>query len=485
MAILNMFGGAGGGVRIPLESPTAFAAAPQDGKVILTWTDPVDKVATPGGEMVAPWSYTIVVRKIGSYPQTPKDGVEVTRETTRNQYQTTGYTDALSIENDITYYYAIFAVSTFGVWSEPATATAKPTGIHPQFYKSIIIADDIWSYHRALASTQNHFVLSGGCDDYDKYTDIDDLAFDGELTKQVLSTGYSDCYQNPGSFNGRAIFLAGKEVRGDADSFMRTSTLTRKTLSLHYTEDAYAMGIGSSDDHVIFPGGTDGGDGVTDVTALNTNFSSVPISSLSFPCAYAVGAQAGSNIVFFGGFDNDRGSNMNAPFAFSETLTKIENLAAPYQRKLDFDVSTVLPVLPGSASNGIHAIFGGGAKDGGGSVSTVTKVTTAYDQTLTRQPQLNLANSPVRNASGGRVGEFAMFGYDISLSSANAYDPRVGVSCFNNTLTRISNVGTIEQLSKEDTDDAIMTFGSGTVNNLLLFVQCGGPNQYLYAFQNV
>ena len=275
MAILNTFGGAGGGVRIPLESPTTFTASPQDGKVVLTWTDPVDKVASPGGEMVAPWDYTIVVRKIGSYPQTPKDGVEVTRETTRNQYQTTGYADTLSIENDITYYYALFAVSTFGVWSEPATATAKPTGAHPQFYKSQFISisggNGVSAREgSALASTTNHFIFAGGQNgsEYEdsSFYNVYSVYFDKNLTKGLLDNSNGklrNAYLTPGSFNGHAVFVGGTRLQEDNDAtemIAYTPTLTKQSpwidaLLSDWLREPYAIGIASANDHIFYAGG--------------------------------------------------------------------------------------------------------------------------------------------------------------------------------------------------------------------------------------
>lgn len=44
-----IFGGST--LRIPLDAPTAFAATAGNAQVSLTWTDPLDKYATPEGEV--------------------------------------------------------------------------------------------------------------------------------------------------------------------------------------------------------------------------------------------------------------------------------------------------------------------------------------------------------------------------------------------------------------------------------------------------
>lgn len=485
MAILNMFGGAGGGVRIPLESPTVFTASPQDGKVILTWTDPVDKVANPGGEMVAPWSYTIVVRKVGSYPQTPKDGVEITRETTRNQYQTTGYTDTLSIENDITYYYALFAVSTFGVWSEPATDTAKPTGIHPQFYKTETVSsteqNTSW---KTLSSTQNHFILAGatGGSEYEDTSFYSEwMAYDKNLSRNILSSSPSDGLLTPGKFNGNAVFIPG--LNGSDYSQRLWVVNPSLTLRSYYTDnnngsDQMCVGVGSSDSHLILAGGrlrTGWSDTATEVTAFNTSFSQVTVPQLSNNATYYTGTHVGDYIIFGGGTNESSGS-VSESFAYSDTLTKVENLSPLYQDNLETS-SIVADFKVGAASTGNYALFGGGSGTED-YPSQWSNIVTAYDQSLTRQSQLTLNHKAYCFASAVDVGTFALFGYYI----ANREDPGdFAVTCFNNTLTKISNVGTITQGSEAYSNQLI--YGSGFVDDFAVFMADQHTENDVYMFQ--
>ena len=489
MAILNMFGGAGGGVRIPLESPTAFTASPQAGKVVLTWTDPVDKVASPGGEMVAPWSYTIVVRKVGSYPQTPKDGVEVTRETTRNQYQTTGFEDTLSIENGITYYYALFAVSTFGVWSEPATDTAMPTAAHPQFYqtKSITSTYPQTQFRGVLSSTTNHFVFAGGITYGSGTTEYfgQTFALDKNLSKQVLDECLGGENVNPGKFDQYAIFVGGKSYgswerpSGSISSTnMYSADLTAHRVRIGEGEDC-TTGIGSSNTHAIFIGGMyyNYGDQYVSSSAVNTQLT-VSELTLEKNLINASGTHVGEYIIFAGAVWED-GGDVQAPFAYTSSLTKVGGLTALHQNSFDLeDMEMTRPI--GTASTGNYALFAGINK-GVGDISSnkyaSSAIVTAYDQSLTRQPQLTLSSTPDYPVVGGEVDEFAMFGWSVYGSD----DTQFSADCFDNTLVKTSNLGTITQMSLSTE----LCVGSGLVDNLVMYARMELAHHGAYMFQCV
>lgn len=131
MPVMNLFPG-GSTVQIPLEACTNFSAKARNAEVTLTWTDPLDKYATPEGEvsetgdqLVSEWDRTVLVRKTGSQPAGPNDGTVVTSSSVRNQYQTNGYTDT-GLINDTVYYYAVFAYNKDGVASEGAFVSATP-----------------------------------------------------------------------------------------------------------------------------------------------------------------------------------------------------------------------------------------------------------------------------------------------------------------------------------------------------------------------
>lgn len=136
MPVMNLFPG-GSTVQIPLDACTNFSAKARNAEVTLTWTDPLDKYATPEGEvsetgdqLVSEWDHTVLVRKTGSQPAGPNDGTVVTSSSVRNQYQTNGYTDT-GLINDTVYYYAVFAYNKDGVASEGAFVSAVPVAGTP------------------------------------------------------------------------------------------------------------------------------------------------------------------------------------------------------------------------------------------------------------------------------------------------------------------------------------------------------------------
>ena len=124
------------GALIPLEQVTQFAIVPRDGAALLTWVDPIDKTATPGGEMVAEWDHTDIIRKINSAPTSIDDGELAVRETTRNNYQTAGFIDN-NLQNNHEYYYSAFAVSKYNVPNEPVSSSVIPVMATPEYVTTL------------------------------------------------------------------------------------------------------------------------------------------------------------------------------------------------------------------------------------------------------------------------------------------------------------------------------------------------------------
>lgn len=128
----NVTVGASTDLQIPLDPCTSLGLIAGNSQVEITWTDPVDKYATPEGEiaqdpqqLVSIWDHTIIVRKVGSPPVGPNDGMIVASSEVRNQYQSTPYIDT-GLTNDITYFYAIFAINQDDVPSEGVYDSAMP-----------------------------------------------------------------------------------------------------------------------------------------------------------------------------------------------------------------------------------------------------------------------------------------------------------------------------------------------------------------------
>lgn len=114
----------GGGY--PVNIVKNVNATGDDAKVLLTWEDPEDVVVD--GHLVAEWNHTRVMRKEGSYPLHEEDGELVVSNGVRNAYKNTPYEDT-GLENDKTYYYSLFPVTTDEIVtvSELSRAEATPT----------------------------------------------------------------------------------------------------------------------------------------------------------------------------------------------------------------------------------------------------------------------------------------------------------------------------------------------------------------------
>ena len=196
-------------LEIPLEPPTNLTATPGDSQVTLTYIDPIDKYATPLGEiadadnqLISKWNKTIIVRKIDSYPQSISDGTIVLESTIRNQYQSSGFLNT-NLQNNITHYYSAFAINDHDIPSQPATISAYPeqgtplsliadgtiikimeNGIPTEFY---IVAHD---YESELNGTGRIAVLRK--DGYDQY-DMTSYSSSGGMLIPIYGNMNDNC----------------------------------------------------------------------------------------------------------------------------------------------------------------------------------------------------------------------------------------------------------------------------------------------------
>lgn len=150
MALASMFPG-GNSQGIKLDAVTEFTANSRSLEIRLNWTDPDNKYLDPDGTELATWDHTRIIRKAGSQPVSPYDGVLVVESAVKNQYQTEPYWDS-GLENEVTYYYAAYAFTTDGLMSDPAYASATPKTYAP------ILNDNTWeeikrAYEEGIAET--------------------------------------------------------------------------------------------------------------------------------------------------------------------------------------------------------------------------------------------------------------------------------------------------------------------------------------------
>ena len=131
MALASMFpGGASQGIK--LDAVTNFTSASKNQEIWLNWTDPDNKYLDPDGTELATWDHTRIIRKAGSQPVSPYDGVLVVESAVKNQYQTEAYVDS-GLENGITYHYAAYAFTTDGLMSDGVFTSGTPKTYVPIF----------------------------------------------------------------------------------------------------------------------------------------------------------------------------------------------------------------------------------------------------------------------------------------------------------------------------------------------------------------
>ena len=103
--------------RVELAACTGMGIKHGDDGTLLTWIDPEDVVLN--GATLTRWNRTVLVRKVGGYPESHEDGdtiAETSRaEATKNQYRMDGFLD--STGSGTTYFYKLFSQTTAGVWN--------------------------------------------------------------------------------------------------------------------------------------------------------------------------------------------------------------------------------------------------------------------------------------------------------------------------------------------------------------------------------
>ena len=114
-------GGSGGGIKPKSVSNVSLTSSTRT--VVIKWTDPTDIVIDDA--TLSAWKKTIVVYKQGTTaPTNVNDGTIAVEETTRNKYQSSGYSlTGLTDGND--YSFSFFVVSTDDVYSDVVTSTTK------------------------------------------------------------------------------------------------------------------------------------------------------------------------------------------------------------------------------------------------------------------------------------------------------------------------------------------------------------------------
>ena len=411
MAILNTFSGGGGLIRIPLEAPTDLSLVGTDGAVLVTWTDPVDKVATPGGEMVAEWNYSVLVRNTERVPVSPGDGVEIVRTQTRNQYQTTQYTDDFYIENNVTYYYAVFAVTTIGTVSESASGSATPDAATPVYKQDMLITYP-FVYEASTSASQNHVIITGGHSElnngnYATYARTIDTSLAEGTAANVNGTGGP---KTTGTLNGYAFFVCQPESSGIT---VYSPSLARSLASV--SQEGPGVGVGITDNYAVILGSAVeydpqwGKDGLY-CCAFNTSLTKTQLPNFANAIGAQKSAKAGSYAIFSGGHEYDFGYYRPASvLAYDDSLTKYEVLPRN---------SSGVYKACGAASAGGYAMFAGGSNDQY-TYSSASNTVLAFNASLTKVPTTGLREAKAC-VVGLTMGNYAVFAGGVTASNRDS-----------------------------------------------------------------
>lgn len=216
------------GIMISLEPVTSLTLTSQDSKAIITWTDPEDKVASPGGEDVGHWVSSVLVRNTDHIPTSPSDGVRVVVSTVRNQYSGSGYEDT-GLQNETKYYYSVFAYNHIGMVSDPTSGEVTPEEIFSLIYDRVLNAGlSTSSGNYCMESTIDSAIL---CANYDRdnHSLNKGKQFDSSLVAHTFTPSHAVGEYHIGSNGkgytsvsfriGNAAIFRGESVEIDSGSF--------------------------------------------------------------------------------------------------------------------------------------------------------------------------------------------------------------------------------------------------------------------------
>lgn len=334
------------GVLIPLEPATDFTIGSGSGRAYFNWTDPVDKYTTPGDELVSEWGKSVVVRKKDSAPSNIDDGTVVLTETVRNQYQTNQYIDE-TVDDDTTYYYSVYPVTTTNLVSDPAGGVAViPMGGEPGFKTYIA---NLFTMSNDLAYSPDHYIkFAAGANDscaiflaYFGRSGNASIGYDYALTLDLtinpimnscLRLSRSSVNVAVGELSNYVIFNDAFSVGLEADfTYAYNNDMTRSILSTKMS-----MGLGRSvtspsREYVMFAGNAGNDADTNNVEVINNDLTLQNVGYVTDDkngwTSKLSGTHVGSYYLYGNGFDNDHVYDVTPNmYAWDNDFTKIQNV---------------------------------------------------------------------------------------------------------------------------------------------------------------
>ena len=455
------------GALIPLEPATDLHIVRGDASAYLSWTDPVDKYANPGGELVAQYDHTAVVRKVNSAPTSPEDGELVLTTSQRDQYKDSMYQDT-GLMNRTLYHYGIFPYTTFGVASDGITDDVLPSDGEPLYLKDIefVTLGTVGTsgstypattrYYMASAPTSTHLIFAGG------QQSAEDNMGDSEYALCRLADGYNgvtltktsagnltdDIAEMVSASNGtHAIFMGGKldpyyqpdratAVHAYSDQLTVQRISSNTYIGGSYGGDSYPAMV-SSTPYALCGGGGSSRSETDSVYYINQSLtlSKTTLQQARFSLG---GATVGGNYIFAGGcwYAGIFKDSNQLVDAFNSSMTRIGSIS-----NLTDAFDNAIPCMGGSI--GDYAIFlspYGNIEVDNAVTNQEVPVAEAYDQSLTLIDASTLMQISPDDAHGGstyvqynyaglRFGKYVHFRYRTSKGITFArYDANLTAS---------------------------------------------------------
>jgi hypothetical protein len=137
-------GSAGSSKGYPVGNVNILAVRPRTGSVLIKWEDPEDCVYD--NITFSKWAGTLIVRKLGSAPESIKDGDIVLDNTIKNKYKDSYFTDN-NVINGNTYYYRFFPYTDNKVYNTDFSNIVKAS---PGSYSEIFGENSLDQIHTAI-----------------------------------------------------------------------------------------------------------------------------------------------------------------------------------------------------------------------------------------------------------------------------------------------------------------------------------------------
>lgn len=187
--------------RVELPACSGMGYMIEDNGVLLTWIDPED--VTLNGSVLARWNKTVLVRKIGAYPESPEDGAIVAEtsraDATKNKYRSDGFHDA-EREAGTTYFYKLFSQATGGVWNnQDANRYAETTSMSWGMVQSFVRAGrgpELWPVGTVFVVDHPEYTHADGTGLWFRVVGHDQMQAADETLTHSMCLDMVDCLFN-------------------------------------------------------------------------------------------------------------------------------------------------------------------------------------------------------------------------------------------------------------------------------------------------